>query len=238
MNNDAFFTLHRELPREGPGSADDIYWALGKLPTPRSVLDAGCGPGEDLETLAMALPQSSIVGIDREPHFVEAAWIRTLSMGQRVNVFEGDMGEPGGVYDLIWCTGALYFLGVTEGLIMWLSCLADGGHVVFSEPCLMTDDEPQEVLDFWKSYPQITNLAGINERVVAAGYKMIAHRMIVDQPWANYYVPLQVRIDRLRRKKPLPELEKVLDEAQSEIDLWKRAQERIAYALVIVTPDV
>lgn len=47
MDWDAFFALHRDLPREGPGEAADVAWALevaGVAPGAR-VADAGCGPG-------------------------------------------------------------------------------------------------------------------------------------------------------------------------------------------------
>lgn len=59
---DAFFTVHRDLPREGPGEAADVRWALDQLGLsgPIDVLDAACGPGADLVELADALPQARI----------------------------------------------------------------------------------------------------------------------------------------------------------------------------------
>ena len=46
----AFFTVHCDLPREGPGEAADVLWALGHLNAggPLDVMDAACGPGADL----------------------------------------------------------------------------------------------------------------------------------------------------------------------------------------------
>jgi hypothetical protein len=43
----AFFHLHRDLPREGPGCRDDLDRALAFAEIPRGarVLDAGCGSG-------------------------------------------------------------------------------------------------------------------------------------------------------------------------------------------------
>jgi|GEM_PF-4683729 len=52
----AFFTVHRDLDREGPGEAADVHWALDVAGTPEDarILDAACGPGADMVTLAKA----------------------------------------------------------------------------------------------------------------------------------------------------------------------------------------
>ncbi|HBB84928.1 MAG TPA: class I SAM-dependent methyltransferase, partial [Sulfitobacter sp.] len=43
----AFFTLHRDLPREGPGEPADVNWAVeqGDLPARAEIADVACGPG-------------------------------------------------------------------------------------------------------------------------------------------------------------------------------------------------
>ena len=57
--NQAFFTVHKDLPREGPGLADDVLWALKVAETPEdgAILDAACGPGADTVTLATSPPR-------------------------------------------------------------------------------------------------------------------------------------------------------------------------------------
>ena len=49
----AFFTVHQDLPREGPGDRESLDWALGLAGVaPEGViLDAGCGPGADVPGL-------------------------------------------------------------------------------------------------------------------------------------------------------------------------------------------
>ena len=52
---EAFFELHRDLPREGPGDDASTLRALGmctELPERPEILDIGCGPG--MQTLALA----------------------------------------------------------------------------------------------------------------------------------------------------------------------------------------
>ncbi|MEL6807632.1 MAG: class I SAM-dependent methyltransferase [Pseudomonadota bacterium] len=235
---DAFFRVHRDLHREGPGEPADVLWALDALglSEPLDVLDAACGPGADMLTLAEALPQARITGMEVTPHFVTEASARVAAFAPRVRAIEGDMSAPEGMYDLIWCAGALYFLGVTEGLQSWRKVLKPGGAVAFSEPVLFSTPPSAGVQAFWEDYPQITDLDGIIARVTAAGYPVQAHRMIVGKPWADYYTPLQDRIQMLRGQNPDAALIAALDENQREIDLWHAAEDQIAYALLIVKP--
>lgn len=236
--DEAFFTVHRDLPRQGPGCAVDVQWAVSELGLsgPLRVFEGGCGPGADLEALAEALPKAQIRGVEMVPHFVDEARARVARFGARVVVEQADMADPGGPYDLIWCAGALYFLGVTEGLQGWRSALAPGGHVVFSEPVLLGEKTPM-VQAFWEEYPQITDLDGIMARVHAAGYRTLGHRMIVGAPWAAYYDPMQARLAQLRAQRPEPGLSAAIDAAQREIDLWSAAPDQIAYALIITAPE-
>lgn len=235
--DDAFFSVHRDLPREGPGLPDDVAWALAAsgVTGPVRILDAACGPGADLVTLAEHLPEAEIHGIDAVAHFVAAAQARVHRFGPRVRVTQGDMAKIEGPYDLIWCAGALYFLGLTQGLTLWRSALAQGGAVAFSEPVLLGGPEPQVVSEFWAEYPQITDHAGIVARVRQAGFEVVGHRLISGDAWAAYYNPMQVRVDRLRATGDT-RLTAALDEAAREMALWQAAPDRIAYNLVLVRP--
>lgn len=234
----SFFTVHRDLPREGPGLPEDVHWAVDRtgLSGTVDVLDAGCGPGADLETLAEVLPQAGLTGIEAQDSFVQEARVRLRRFGSRVDVRRGDMAAPGGPYDLIWCAGALYFLGVTEGLAGWRGALKPGGWVAFSEPVLLDGPQPDAAIAFWADYPSITGLDGIAERVGAAGYTIAGHRLITGAPWAAYYDPLRARIAELRARDPDAALTAALDENAREIALWEGAPDHIAYALMLVRP--
>ncbi len=235
--DEAFFALHRDLPREGPGQAEDVDWALytASLPEEVRIADLACGPGADTRTLAKARPQARIEALDRMPHFVEAARKRLAPYGARVSVEVGDMAEVSGPYDLIWCAGALYFLGVTEGLRLWRKALAPGGHVAFSEPCLPPDPSP-EVRAFWEEYPAVSGIGGIRARVAAAGYRIIGERMVIGAAWRDYYEPMARRIALLRPGADAA-LSAVLDAGAAEIAHWRAAPNDIAYALLVVAPD-
>lgn len=233
---EALFTVHRDLPREGPGSKADVAWALYVAATPETarICDAGCGPGADTVTLAKERPHAFVEAVDQIGHFVAAAQARTAPYGKRVAVRQGDMASLTGPYDLIWCAGALYFLGITEGLKRWRMALARGGHVAFSEPCLLANPS-QAALDFWAGYPQVTNAQGIRDRVEAAGYRVIGEHLMIGAPWDAYYRPMAARIATLR-PGATGALAAALDEAGAEITRWQAAPGEIAYALMVVEP--
>jgi trans-aconitate methyltransferase len=198
------------------------------------VIDAACGPGADTVTLADALPEARIEGVDITPHFVTAARAATARFGPRVSVREGDMRVLDGPADLIWCMGALYAVGIETALPLWRKVLADGGIVAFSEPVL-PDWAGAGARAFWADYPNAGDAASIAARVAAAGFRTEATRLLTGLPWAEYYEPMQVRVDRLRAGAD-PALAHVLDDAQREIDLWRQAPDEIAYLLTIAAP--
>ena len=235
--DEAFLTLYTDLAREGPGAAADLGWALSVAATPQDarICDAGCGSGADTVTLAKERPKAQIDAVDQIAHFVAAAQKRVAPFGARVQVRQGDMAALSGPHDLIWCAGALYFLGVTEGLSRWRSALAPGGAVAFSEPCLLARPSAA-ARAFWAEYPQITDVAGIRARVAAAGYRVLGEQMQIGDAWEAYYIPMAKRIEKLRPSATGP-LAEALDEAEREIARWRAAPSEIAYALLVVAPE-
>ena len=235
---EAFLTLYTDLAREGPGAAADLGWALSVAATPAQarICDAGCGSGADTVTLAKERPKAQIEAVDQNAQFVAAAQAKTAPFGARVRVWQGDMAMLTGPYDLIWCAGALYFLGVTEGLRGWRNALVPGGAVAFSEPCLLARPS-NAARAFWAEYPAITDVAGIRARVSAAGYRVLGEQMQIGDAWEAYYIPIAKRIARLR-PNATGALADALDEAEREIARWRAAPSEIAYALMVVAPEL
>ena len=228
---EAFWTLHRDLPREGPGETADVAWAadLARVPPDAGICDAGCGPGADLEALLASAPDGHVTGIEAPPDFVEAAAARRLD---RVDVRQGDIGEITGPYDFIWSAGSLYFLGITNGLRAWRDALAPGGAVAFSEPCWLVPNPPEEARSFWRRYPPMTGQTGLDARIQEAGYTTVGTRVLSDAAWEAYYGPLEARLAELRRTGSHP----VWDEAEEEIALWRRHRRSYGYLLSVVRP--
>jgi trans-aconitate methyltransferase len=236
MSAEAFFNLHRDLPREGPGEAEDVFWA-GKqidLPEAARICDAGCGPGADIGALLSLAEQTTLVAIDRQPHFIEQASAHWGS-DARVDLRCGDMADLDGPYDLIWCAGAAYLLGITEALQMWRAALAPGGCVAFSEPCWWAEPPSIAAQLAWTGYAEMSAADGIDARVRAAGYETVAVRRLEATAWDAYYRPMQVRIAGLRADAD-PTLAVILRDAENEIAAWRAHGDEFGYLLSVVRP--
>ena len=231
---EAFFTLHEGLPREGPGEPADIVWAaaVAGVPPDARICDAGCGPGADLPALVAAAPEGHVIAVDRHADFVEAA--AALNLPQ-VDARQGDMADLTGPHDLIWAAGSLYFLGITEGLRAWRRTLAPGGAVAFSEACWFTEAPSDRSRRAWAGYPAMTDAAGIDAAVAAAGYRTLGTRRLGAAAWEAYYGPMQARIAALRPGAGAT-LTAVLDEAEAEIAAWRAGRDEFGYLLSVVRP--
>ena len=234
--NAPFFMLHRDLPREGPGEPSDVAWAIAcaGLQSDARICDAACGPAPDINALLQTAPDGTVDALDKVPHFVAAAAARNKG-DIRVKVRQGDMAELHGMYDFIWCAGAVYFLGVTEALGFWRRSLAPGGAIAFSQACWFLDAPSERARRAFADYPAMSDEAGVLARIEAGGYEVLGSRRLSDQAWENYYGPMAARIAKLRPTAELA-LEKVLDEGIEEAATWRACRAEFGYLLCVVRP--
>lgn len=235
-NMNAFFELHRNLPREGPGEPADVAWAtrLAGVGPQAQIADVGCGPGADIDALIAAAPQGHVTALDKTPHFVEEARARWRGDG-RVTILKADMAAIRNRYDMIWCAGAVYFLGVTEALTAWRKVLLPGGAVAFSEVCWFGDKRSERARNLWMQYPDMTDEAGVAARIDAAGYEVLGTRWLSDAAWEAYFGPIDQRIAALRPHAD-DALTHVLDEATEEAACWRAHRDEFGYLLSVVRP--
>lgn len=234
---EAFFTLHRDLPREGPGEASDVVWAMDVAGTgPRALIaDVACGPGGDIAALLQGAPEGHITALDKTAHFVDAARVR-WGGDPRVTVLRADMSTIANAYDLIWCAGAVYFLGVETALRAWRKSVRPGGAIAFSEACWFTETPSDAARDFWaRENPAMTNARGIGAQIAAAGYDIVDQRHLSDAAWEAYYTPLDARIATLRPGAD-KSLNRVLDNAAAEAASWRAHRGEFGYLLSVVRP--
>ena len=150
-----FFELFGGLPRQGPGDTASTRRALGLVPGvgPRTrVLDLGCGTGAQSLVLAHSSP-ACIVAVDNHPPFIDALnrEARRLDIADRLEARVADMRSldfADGSFDLIWCEGAIYNVGVEAGLRDWRRLLRRNGHVALTEACWRKPDPPAECAAF------------------------------------------------------------------------------------------
>jgi len=241
-----FLEVYGTLPRAGPGGDEHTVRALGLVPgpSPETVLDLGCGPGQQTVALASALPEGRIVALDVLAPMVEQANRRftAAGFGDRVVALVGDMAEPPvdpGSQDLIWCEGAIYNLGVTEALGAWRPLLRPGGSVAFTEPVWLVESPPQEIRDWWSSeYPAISRRAGVEARIESASYRTVGSFVLPASAWWDeYYGPMRDRVASLRERLPGdPVASDVAAAAEAEIDYFVRFSDCYSYEFFSVQP--
>lgn len=234
--NPAFFILHKDLPREGPGLPEDVIWAFSEAggSPPKNLCDVGCGPGADIEALLSLSSETRVLGIDKYSGFVDQAQER-YKENARVSIRAESMADiarfPEAPFDAIWCAGALYFLGLEEGLATMKAALRPSGILAFTEPSFFTDDPSEKARAFWEGY-ETRGAAEILAAIRDAGLETIAQRPLSDDAWEAYFQPQASRIAKLR---PIADadLASVLDEAEDEAAKWRACKRETGYLLSV-----
>lgn len=244
MNEDDFFyEIYDNLTQTGPGSDDATRRALGlmgDLPQHPTIIDFGCGPGRASIVLARET-SGHVTAIDIHPPFIDALAERVhrLGLSDRLTPVIGDMADPPlkpAIADLIWSEGAVYFLGFEHGLQRWRDYLKPTGYVAVSELTWTTASPSETALRYWKDlYPGIQSEASNIKALERAGYTLVDTFTLSKEDWsANFYQPLQQRIDSLRATYPHHSLaHKVADREQAEIDLWQVHGDEYGYVFYI-----
>jgi hypothetical protein len=140
-----------------------------------------------------------------------------------------------GIFDLVWSEGALYSVGFQRGLEIAHELLKAGGHLAATEAVWLEAEPPEEVRTWWQAeYPAITtadaNLALIDD----AGFVTLDHFTLPAAAWWAYYEPLESRLEELRRRHSGDAVAlHVLDEAQTEVDMYRRYGRSYGYEFFV-----
>jgi SAM-dependent methyltransferase len=241
-----FFEIHSGLPREGPGNRQCTARALDlarPLPPAPAVLDIGCGPGAQTMDLADLLLDAVITAVDLHEPFVLQTNRRARERGveARVRASSGDMTAlafPQACFDLIWCEGAAYMMGVGAALAAWRPLLKPGGRLALSEAVWLRPDPPAPVRRFWAEYPAMGDVAAARALVDASGYRLLGDFVLPDEAWMmDYYEPLRRRIAALEpRFAGDPVARAVLEAHAQEIAVFERYAAWYGYLFLVMTP--
>jgi len=226
-----FFAVHRDLPREGPGTDECTLQALRRLPplppAPR-VLDLGCGPGAQTLVLARTLG-TRIVAVDAHQPFLDqlARAAAAAGLAHLVEARCADFGaldEPAGSVDLIWSEGAIFCLGFGAGIRAWRPMLRPGGLMALTEMVWLLDDPPAAARDYFAAeYPALTTVAANAAAARDAGMEVLDLFTLPAAAWWTYYRPIERRIEELRpQAAATPALRQVLDMNAAEIEMYRR----------------
>lgn len=243
IQSKTFFALHGGLPREGPGDRASTERALRmvpRLPAAPEVLDIGCGPGGQTVDLAELLPDARIAALDNHAPFLRELDRRARARGvaARIRTVEGDMAllpfGPGS-FDLIWCEGAAYIIGLETALATWKPLLREGGAIALTEPVWLTGCPPERVAAFWWAYPAMRDREAVRAAARGQGYR-IAGDFVLDEAawWTNYYTPIEARLADMERAPADPAAAIVLEEAREEIECYRRHPDCYSYLFIVL----
>ena len=246
VEQEIFWAIHRDLPREAPGSDEATRQAFAMLPdlpaAPR-ILDVGCGPGA--QTLVLAQASGGLVtAVDTHQPFLDDLARRAAQAGLadrirplNASMFDLDFTEP---FDLIWSEGAIYIIGFERGLRDWRKLLKPGGFVAVTELSWLKPDPPAAAVAFWQeAYPEMATIEENLARLTAAGYRDLGHFTLPESGWwDNYYNPMAARIATLRQGyQDNAAAQRALDVEQAEIDLYGRFSAWYGYVFYVMTPN-
>lgn len=233
MSASPFFTLHQDLPREGPGDAASLRRVAGALGIGEdaAILDAGSGPGGDISTLLELAPQGQVLAVDTHGAFV-AKVDRAWAGDGRVRAAQASMLDVSGRFDFIWCAGAIYFCGVEAALMRWRDALATGGGIGFSAPAFFVDAPSDAARAYWGSDP-VDTWEEIEAQIARAGFVIRDAFVLPDAAWAAYHEPMRARIETLRPGADAA-LTQVLDEGIAEIEDFAAIRHETGYGVFAV----
>jgi len=149
-----------------------------------------CGVGCTRLHLA-GLSPGVVVALDNHAPFVRrlARTIAEHGLSHRVHPLVGDMSRPAVArsrFDLVHSEGALYFVGVENGLRLWRGLLKPRGYITFTEAVWRKADPPEELRASWtQEYTQMTGVAGNVAIIAGCGYELLGHFSLPEEAWRN-----------------------------------------------------
>jgi len=240
-----FLQIHRDLPREAPGSSESTLKALAmiqsELPPSPSILDVGCGPGAQTVDLAKATG-GRVTALDIHGPFLDDLRRRSRAAGvaERIEPVQESMFAMeflDASFDLLWAEGSIYIFGFERGLVEWRHLLKSGGCFGLSELCWLTKNPPARARDFWEEqYPQMRSVDESLRIIRDLEYTLVGHFTLPERDWwEGYYGPLEKRIAELRSEHPDdPQWHEALAAEQEEIELLRACPGTYGYEFFVV----
>lgn len=239
-----FLEIHSNLPRQGPGNKESTLSALQLAGEPgqfRHILDIGCGPGAQTIDLAEALPSANITAVDlHEPYLTLARHAaETARVADRILFSSGDMTSltyGNDFFDLIWCEGAAYIMGIPQALNNWKRMLKPGGKIGFTECVFLKQDLPEQIRAWWTDeYPVMRQVAHCLEWIPECGFDLLGSFVLPAEAWwQDYYRPMKLQLESLQRKYAgQREVEAVLAQSRQEIAYHEQYSDCYGYLFIV-----
>ena len=167
---------------------------------------------------------------------------RGAGVAGRVRATVGDMTAlafPPASFDLLWCEGAAYIMGVGAALRAWRPLLRPGGRAALSEAVWLRPDPPEPVRRLFADYPAMGDVAAARDLVRRSGYRLLGDFVLPQTAWmADYYEPLRRRLAELAPRYEGDAVAcAVLEAHAEEIAVFERYGDWYGYLFLVMTPD-
>ena len=242
--DDFFYKIFEGMQRLGPGSDAATLKALSMVQLPEenaNVLDLGCGTGAGTLVLAKNI-NGKITALDKYNQYLEEFKLRASKENLTAEIEYSciDMNKAqfrNSSFDLIWAEGSIYNMGFKKGLDFASKVLKKGGFAMFSDMNWVSDTPPEEAVEFFgKEYPEMMTVAECKELIVES--RLTLENCFVldsDSHMDNYYIPLQNRLEQLKKEhKDDIEKKELLMSFQQEIDIYIKYYEHFSYCFYIM----
>ncbi len=208
--NKYFYEVFENIPRQGPGLKESTQKAFNSikrhLPSRPEILDIGCGKGSQTIELAK-ISEAKITAIDNHQFFLdcleEAA--QKAELAEKISCINADMSDlpfSSNLFDVIWSEGAVFIIGIKEGLKQWGKFLKKDGFLVLTDLVWLKEYRPAELIQHWKQEGlTVFTIEQILEAARQEGYHLIDHFTLPRKGWIEEFILfLEKTIAELRAK--------------------------------------
>lgn len=239
---EAMVDLFLGLERMSPGSTATTaraYRIAAQDRDIRTVVEFGCGSG--ISTMELArLSGASITAIDNCGPFLAqlSQKIDRAGLRQQIQVLNQSMDAawPEGTnFDLVWCEGSVYSIGLRCALEKWRKLLSPGGRIAVSDLVWIDTNPDAEVRSYWENQGVTLCYADdIRESFVSHGYNVIEDFIFPNRDWQNYYGPLRERLPKWKPEHSSPENAGIIDQMfQEEMRVYDQFGSQYGYLFLI-----
>lgn len=227
-NRDAFWKIHEDLPRQGPGSdatTENLFSLAAKDGNLKDAIDMGCGPGSS--ALLLASHGLHVRCIDTHEPFLEELQKHARRRGlskyiEAKNASISDVPYPDSSFNLVWSEGTAYLIGWRNALALWKRLLRPQGKLVVTDSFWLTDQRSPDAVTFWKADPSMTTVEQATAIATNLGYKLVMTYLQPDSDWFDeYYTPMEDKISRLG-KNASADMKKAIEDTNFEISVRRR----------------
>ncbi|MDW7732845.1 MAG: methyltransferase domain-containing protein [Methanolobus sp.] len=245
MEESVIFEIFDGLPRQGPGRnecSEKAFNLIPTLPPGARILDIGCGVGMQTLHLAGMCENCHITASDIYQPYLDKLMENAAEKGlagkiSAVRASMDDLPFSDCEFDVIWCEGAIFVIGLEKGLNYWKHFLREGGYMALTEATWFTDTPSEEAKQLWQvSYPDIKTIPETEQTIESTGYKVISSfKLPASAWWDDYYDHFDRMLASAEAKfKGNTDAEMVMEFSRKEMEVFREHSDEYGYTFFVM----